>query len=67
MNNTQKKTLKNATGKIDYTLLNDCMFRTVMQRNRKVLKGLVCALLHLRPGDGWNTGRACSKSVHGRD
>ena len=47
MNNTQKITLKNATGKIDYTLLNDCMFHTVMQRNRRVLKGLVCALLHL--------------------
>ena len=42
-------TLKNATGKIDYTLLNDCMFHTVMQRNGKVLKGLVCALLHLEP------------------
>ena len=46
---TQMNTLKNATGKIDYTLLNDCMFHSVMQRNKKVLKGLICALLHLIP------------------
>lgn len=51
MDNTQMKTLKNAAGKIDYTLLNDCMFHAVMQRNRKVLKGLVCALLHLEPDE----------------
>ena len=42
-------TLKNATGKIDYTLMNDCMFHSVMTRNITVLKGLVCALLHLKP------------------
>lgn len=51
MNNSQRKTLKNATGKIDYTLMNDCMFHIVMQSNKKVLKGLVCALLHLNPDD----------------
>ena len=45
------KTLKNATGKIDDTLMNDCMFHIVMQSNRKVLKGLVCALLHLKQDD----------------
>ncbi len=45
------KTLKNATGKIDYTLMNDCMFHIVMQSNKKVLTGLVCALLHLKQGD----------------
>lgn len=32
--NTQMTALKNATGKIDYTLLNNCMFHTVMQRNK---------------------------------
>lgn len=51
MNNSQRKTLKNATGKIDYTLMNDCMFHIVMQSNKRVLKGLVCALLRLNPDD----------------
>ena len=49
MNNSQMNTLKNATGKIDYTLMNDCMFHSVMTKNVTVLKGLVCALLHLKP------------------
>ncbi len=49
MNNRQKKTFKTATGKIDYTLMNDCMFHSVMTKNGNVLKGLVCALLHLKP------------------
>lgn len=49
MDNSQTKTFKDATGKIDYTLMNDCMFHIVMQSNEKVLKGLVCALLHLEP------------------
>lgn len=40
-----------ATGKIDYTLMNDYMFRRVMERNQNVLKGLLCALLHLNPKD----------------
>lgn len=51
MNNPQTKTLKNATGKIDYTLMNDCMFHLVMQENEKVLNGLVCSLLHLKPDE----------------
>lgn len=38
-----------ASGKIDYTLMNDYMFHSVMQRNQNVLKGLLCALLHLNP------------------
>lgn len=40
-----------ASGKIDYTLMNDYMFHSVMQRNHKVLKGLLCALLHLNPSE----------------
>lgn len=40
-----------ATGKIDYTLMNDYMFHRVMERNQNVLKGLLCALLHLEPAD----------------
>ena len=42
---------QNATGKIDYKFTNDYMFRTILQKNMKVLKGLVCALLHLQPDD----------------
>ena len=38
-----------ATGKITYNFTNDCMFRAILQRNVTVLKGLICALLHLLP------------------
>lgn len=38
---------RNATGTIDYNMTNDYMFRAVLQKNNKVLKGLICALLHL--------------------
>lgn len=41
----------NATGKIDYTLLNDYMFRAIMQKHEDVLKGLTCATLQLESGD----------------
>ena len=51
MKDTQIKTFQNATGKIDYTLMNDCMFHIVMQSNENVLKGLVCALLRLNRDD----------------
>ena len=37
------------TGAIDYPLMNDYMFRSVMQSNENVLKGLLCSLLHLNP------------------
>lgn len=47
--NAQTGTFQNATGAIDYTLMNDCMFHIVMQSNEKVLRGLVCALLRLTP------------------
>lgn len=48
---TQQKTFHNATGKIDYPLTNDYMFRAVLQKNQKVLKGLIAALLHLNSQD----------------
>ena len=38
-----------ATGTIDYNMTNDYMFRYILQENQKVLKGLICALLHLKP------------------
>jgi predicted transposase/invertase (TIGR01784 family) len=37
-----------ATGSIDYTFLNDYMFRAILQTNYAVLKALICSLLHLR-------------------
>lgn len=38
-----------ATGKMPYSLTNDYLFRALLQRNNRVLKHLICALLHLRP------------------
>ncbi len=43
--------LASFTGAIDYPLMNDYMFRSVMQSNENVLKGLLCSLLHLNPDD----------------
>ena len=40
-----------ATGKIEYNMTNNYMFRYILQQNEKVLKGLVSALLHLNPED----------------
>ena len=41
--------LRNATGKLEYSMLNDCLFKLVFQSNEKVLKGFLCSLLHLKP------------------
>lgn len=38
---------QNAHGRIPYGMTNDYMFRAVLQSNNKVLRGLICALLHL--------------------
>lgn len=40
--------LANATGPIRYKMTNDYMFRAILQKNEKALRGLLCALLHLR-------------------
>lgn len=37
----------NASGQIPYNMTNDYMFRAVLQSNNKVLRGLICSLLHL--------------------
>ena len=39
----------NATGIIRYNMTNDYMFRYILQKNQKVLKGLICSLLNLKP------------------
>ena len=40
-----------ATGKIDYNMTNNYMFRYILQEKEKVLIGLICSLLHLEPSD----------------
>ena len=42
-----RHSLKDATGAIDYSYLNDYMFRAVLQTDLTALKGLVSAVLHL--------------------
>lgn len=39
--------LEHATGPIRYPLTNDYMFHAVLQKNERVLRGLVCSLLGL--------------------
>ena len=38
-----------ASGEISYNMTNNYMFRYILQKNKKVLKGLICSLLHLSP------------------
>ena len=45
----KKYAYEEATGTIEFTFTNDYMFRAVLEKNKKVLKALVCALLHLNP------------------
>ena len=50
MSNLQHCTsLQDATGKIDYRFMNDCMFHVVFQKNPKALRGLCASLLHVTP------------------
>lgn len=42
---------ENAYGEIPYGMTNDYMFRAVLQSNNIVLRGLICALLHLEERD----------------
>lgn len=49
MQNNQTTSYKEATGVIQYNMTNDYMFRYILQKNEKVLRGLICSLLHLKP------------------
>ncbi len=40
-----------ATGEIPFNMTNDYMFRAVLQKNNRVLRGLIKALLHLSEDD----------------
>ena len=42
---------RNATGKIDYCMTNDYMFRMVLQSNNNVLKGLISSIMHIPLSD----------------
>ncbi|MBE5892583.1 MAG: Rpn family recombination-promoting nuclease/putative transposase [Lachnospiraceae bacterium] len=39
--------LANATGPVEFSMTNDYLFKTFLQRNNKALKGLIASLLHL--------------------
>jgi len=47
----QSLSLSAAAGPLPYKLTNDYLFRALLQENNKVLKGLICALLHLSPSE----------------
>ena len=51
MQNKQAASFMEATGVIQYNMTNDYMFRYILQKNQKVLKGLICSLLHLSPSE----------------
>ncbi|MDE6925918.1 MAG: Rpn family recombination-promoting nuclease/putative transposase [Acetatifactor sp.] len=40
--------LDSATGPVTIPMHNDYLFRALLQRNNRVLKGLICSLLHLK-------------------
>ncbi len=49
MQNKQVASFMEASGVIRYNMTNNYMFRYILQKNKKVLKGLICSLLHLKP------------------
>jgi len=51
MHNEATQGLANAIGVITYNMTNDFLFRYILQKNENVLRGLICALLHLAPED----------------
>lgn len=40
-----------AGGQVPYPMTNDYLFRAVLQKNNKALRGLICAVLHLEEAD----------------
>lgn len=49
MQDKRTMSYKDARGVIEYKMTNNYMFRFILQKNQKVLKGLIAALLHLNP------------------
>ena len=50
-NDEMHKLYLTAHGLIPYNLMNDYMFRVVLQENKFVLRGFIGSLLHLDQGD----------------
>lgn len=48
---TKNVSIDNLHGKMEFKLTNDYLFRAVFQTNKVALKGLLCALLHLKEKD----------------
>ena len=46
---TKFNSLADATGKIPYNMLNDYMFRIVLQENKEALRQIIAAVLHISP------------------
>lgn len=42
-----KQSFETASGKIDFPFTNDYMFRVILQSNKRILKALICSLLHM--------------------
>ena len=49
MQNNYVVSYAEAKGVIEYNMTNNYMFRYILQQNKKVLTGLICSLLHLKP------------------
>jgi len=49
MQSKQVASFMKAKGVIEYNMTNNHMFRYILQKNKKVLIGLICSLLHLKP------------------
>ena len=45
----KNETYLTVTGEIRYNMTNDYMFRAILQKNERVLRGLVASLLHMQP------------------
>ena len=71
MQNKQQPSHADNTVVIQYNMTNDYMFRYILQKNEKVLRGLVCALLHLKPTQlkdvGIKNPMDLSKNITGKD
>ena len=51
LNDTISADYEAATGKILFNMTNDYMFRAVLQKNNRVLRGLIKSLLHMSEED----------------
>lgn len=55
MQDTVYASYMEATGNIPYNMTNDYMFHYILQKNEKVLRGLIASLLHLEPHQIWTS------------